>query len=69
MKCPRCGTAELIQDTRDIPYNHHGKSITIPAVTGQHCPACGECICERQELERCIAAMRTVSDDLASTHQ
>ena len=26
MKCPCCGAAELIHDTRDLPYSYKGDS-------------------------------------------
>jgi HTH-type transcriptional regulator / antitoxin MqsA len=41
MKCPACGAAELVHDTRDMPYTYKGDSTTIEAVTGDFCPACG----------------------------
>jgi HTH-type transcriptional regulator/antitoxin MqsA len=34
MKCPCCGAAELIHDTRDMPCTYKGETTTIPAVTG-----------------------------------
>lgn len=34
MKCPVCGAAELIHDTRDLPYTYKGESTFITAVTG-----------------------------------
>jgi HTH-type transcriptional regulator/antitoxin MqsA len=44
MKCPVCGAAELIHDTRDLPYTYKGEATTIPAVTADFCPACDESI-------------------------
>lgn len=44
MKCPCCGAAELVHDTRDVPYAYKGKVGTIPKVTGDFCPACGEAV-------------------------
>ena len=52
MKCPLCGAAELIRDTRDLPYIYKGESTTIPAVTGDFCPACGEVILDLDESTR-----------------
>ena len=52
MKCPCCGAAELIRDTRDMPYNYKGESTTIPGVTGDFCPACGEVILNREYGDR-----------------
>ena len=52
MKCPCCGAAKLIQDTRDMPYTYKGESTTIPAVTGDFCLACGEVVMDREHGDR-----------------
>jgi HTH-type transcriptional regulator / antitoxin MqsA len=52
MKCPCCGAAELIFDTRDLNYTYKGETITIPAVTGDFCPACSEVILNREHGDR-----------------
>lgn len=52
MKCPCCGAAELIHDTRDVPYTYKGQTTTIPAVTGDFCPACGEVVLSRDPGDR-----------------
>ena len=52
MLCPSCGATELIPDTRDIPYNYKGKSVTIPAIEGDYCPACGEGVLNREHGDR-----------------
>lgn len=52
MKCPCCGAAELIRDTRDVPYTYKGETTTIPEVTGDYCPACGEIILDREQGDR-----------------
>ena len=52
MKCPVCGGAELIPDTRDLPYTYKGETTTIPAVTGEFYPACGEVILDRYHGDR-----------------
>ena len=52
MKCPCCGAAELIHDTRDMPYTYKGEVTTIPAVTGDFCPACGEVVLDREHGDR-----------------
>jgi len=57
MKCPICAKAELVQDTRDIPYTYKGETTTIPAVTGEFCPACGEAILGAAESTRTSALM------------
>lgn len=52
MKCPVCGAAELIHDTRGLPYTYKGETTVIPAVTGDFCPACSEAILEREQGDR-----------------
>lgn len=57
MKCPSCAAAELVHDTRDMPYIYKGESTTIPTVTGDFCPACGEVVLNAAESSRTSAAM------------
>jgi HTH-type transcriptional regulator/antitoxin MqsA len=57
MKCPACGAAELVHDTRDVPYTYKGVSTTIEGVTGDFCLACGEVVMEMAEGIRHSAAM------------
>lgn len=61
MKCPVCGAAELIHDTRDLPYTYKGESTLIVAVSGDFCPACGESILAASESERVLREMRNFS--------
>ena len=57
MKCPSCVSAELVHDTRDVPYTYKNESTVIPSVTGEFCPACGETVCVDEDL--------LLSEDLA----
>ncbi len=57
MKCPNCAKATLVRDTRDMPYVYKGESTTLPAVTGDFCPACGEVVLDAAESARTSAAM------------
>ena len=52
MKCPVCGAAEVIHDTRDLNYTYKGETTLIPAVTGEFCPACDEVILNREHGNR-----------------
>ncbi len=61
MKCPVCGAAELIHDTRDLPFIYKGESTTIASVTGDFCPACAESILDAAESERVMREMRAFS--------
>ena len=58
MKCPVCGAAELIHDTRDITYTYKGETTTIPAVTGDFCPACDESVTDMAETDRVMREMQ-----------
>lgn len=58
MKCPVCGAAELIHDTRDLPYTYKGETTVIPAVTADFCPACDESITDLTETERVMREMQ-----------
>ena len=58
MKCPVCGAAELIHETRDLPYTYKGETTTIPAVTADFCPACNESITDLAETERVMREMQ-----------
>jgi HTH-type transcriptional regulator / antitoxin MqsA len=57
MKCPTCAAAELVHDTRDIPYIYKGEATLIPAVTGDFCPACDESILAVEESRRTMNLM------------
>ena len=57
MKCPSCVKAELVHDTRDMPYTYKGESTIITAVTGDFCPACDEAIFDLVESKRISAEM------------
>jgi HTH-type transcriptional regulator/antitoxin MqsA len=52
MKCPTCGEAKLVRDTRDLPYIYKGESTILPAVKGDFCPACDEVVLNRNESMR-----------------
>lgn len=58
MKCPICGEAELIHDTRDLPYTYKGETTTILDVTADFCPACGESITDMEESERVMSELQ-----------
>lgn len=57
MKCPSCGTAKLVHDTREVPYTYKGESTLIANVTGDFCPNCGEMVLNAVESARTSAAM------------
>jgi HTH-type transcriptional regulator/antitoxin MqsA len=57
MTCPICDKADLVHDTRDMPYTYKGESTFIPDVTGDFCSSCGEAILDAAESARTSALM------------
>jgi HTH-type transcriptional regulator/antitoxin MqsA len=57
MKCLACENAELVADTRNMPYSYKGELTYIEAVTGEFCPACDEVLLNATESQRVSAAM------------
>lgn len=53
MKCPVCGGAELVHDTREINANG-----LLVVVTGDFCPACREGVLNRENGDRYGAALK-----------
>jgi len=47
----------LKHDTRELPYTYKGEATSIPDVTGDFCPACGEVVLDVAESTRVSAAM------------
>lgn len=66
MRCPICGSSELIHDTRDLTYTHKGETSTISNVTGDFCPACDESILESVESARVMREMHDFSKQVNS---
>ena len=64
MKCPVCGAAELIHDTRDLPYTYKGESTVIPSVTADFCPACDESITDMTETDRVMSEMQAFHEQV-----
>ena len=58
MKCPACGAAQLINDTRDVTYTYKGETTVIPAAAGEFCPACNESITDLSETDRVMREMQ-----------
>lgn len=61
MKCPSCGAAKLVHDTRDVPYTYKGESTILPQVTGDFCLACDESILDASESRRTMELMSDFS--------
>ncbi|MCX7150654.1 MAG: type II toxin-antitoxin system MqsA family antitoxin [Rhodocyclales bacterium] len=67
MKCPNCGAAKLVHDTRDLPYTYKGESTVLPTVTGDFCPACAEGVFDAVQSRRVSALMREFSKQVNAT--
>ena len=67
MKCPVCGAAKLVRDTRDVPYTYKGESTVIPAVFGEFCPACSEAVLDASESARASALMLEFNKQVNAT--
>ena len=57
MKCPSCGRANLVRDSRDLPYTYKGETTVLPQVTGDFCSACDESILDAVESRRTMNLM------------
>jgi HTH-type transcriptional regulator/antitoxin MqsA len=58
MKCPSCGSVELVHEVRDVPFTYKGKSLTVPAQPGEYCPACNEAVWDDSEAARYEAVIQ-----------
>ena len=67
MQCPACGAAELVHDTRELPYTYKGETTIIPGVVGDYCPACGESVFDAVESARVSAAMLAFNRQVNAT--
>lgn len=57
MKCPVCGAAELVHDTRDQSYTYKAETTILSAVSGDFCTACGKSILNSDESRRTMDMM------------
>jgi len=57
MKCPSCGSSDVMHDTRDVPYTYKGQTTVIPSVVGEYCNVCGESHSDLQETDRAMRLM------------
>ena len=58
MKCPSCGAAKTVRDTRDVPYTYKGETTVLPDVTGDFCRACDEYVLDAAESRRTMRLMQ-----------
>lgn len=55
--CLNCEKADMVRGKKDKVVEYRGKCITISAVDGWHCPACGECEFAKGEGKRYAKAV------------
>ena len=58
MKCPVCGAAQLVHDTRDLSYTYKGEVTLIENVTADFCVSCGDSITDLAETDRVMHEMQ-----------
>ena len=66
MKCPVCGSAELIQDTRDVSHTYKGETSVIASVKGEFCPSCQESLLSAEETDRVMKEMNAFNSFINS---
>ena len=60
--CLNCEKADMVRGKNDKVVEYRGKQITVSAVDGWHCPACGECEFARGEGKRYAAAVEQLRE-------
>ena len=60
--CLNCEKADMVRGKKDKVVEYRGEQITIAAVDGWHCPACGECEFARGEGKRYAAAVEQLRE-------
>lgn len=60
--CMQCddGT-QLCHGKQDMRFDYKGKSLLVSAVSGWHCPACADCVFDRNEGQRYSKAIDAFS--------
>ena len=62
--CLNCEKADMVRGKNDKVVEYRGKQITVAAVGGWHCPACGECEFSRGEGKRYAAAVEQLREEI-----
>lgn len=52
MKCPICGEADLVHETRDLPYAYKGETTMLKEIEGDFCPVCNEGVLDSRAIDR-----------------
>lgn len=68
MKCPLCGVAHLVHDTRDVFFLYKGRLTTIEKVTGDHCLACGEALMDSENAKHFMDSMASFRKEVDASY-
>lgn len=55
-KCPSCGSDRIRQVHKDLAGNYKGQAYEVKGLDFHECPACGECVYDREAMRRIEAA-------------
>ena len=56
--CPDCDDGTLLAaGKRDLLFSYRGHALTVPEVSGWHCPVCANCLFDTGEGQRYSAAV------------
>lgn len=70
MKCPACGDSEMVAKIQDETLSYGGQSMTLHAMKGNFCPACGDGIWDEESYLRYTEAqsaiVRAVKGDVSA---
>jgi HTH-type transcriptional regulator / antitoxin MqsA len=60
MKCPACGNSEMDTKSKDETLVYEGRSLTLHAMKGDFCLACGEGIWDEESYRRYTEAQTAI---------
>jgi len=60
MKCPACGSPEMVEQTKDVTLSSGGRSIIVEKIGGEFCPNCGEGVLDSEGYRRLTDAQRNL---------
>lgn len=58
MRCPACGSADLVREKRDMPFTYREQTTVITEIEADWCNACGEALTGPEQSERVMTAMK-----------
>jgi HTH-type transcriptional regulator / antitoxin MqsA len=67
MKCPICGSNDLVYDRRDFEHSYRGMRTTISDVRGKFCGSCNDVILDPDESKRVSDAMLAFNREVNAT--